>query len=405
MTTKQKRFIVLVADGMADYPIPELGGRTPLEAARTPHMDFLAQHGKVGRARFVPEGMTPGSDVANLAIFGYDPQKYFPGRAPFEAINMGINLQEDEVAFRCNLVTIEQNALADYSAGHISTKEAQEIIKFLNSRMGNERVRFHPGVSYRHLAIIKGNTAALLALRCAPPHDIMGQDIATYMPRSRADDVVAGLMERSRELLSSHEINHVRIDLKENPANMIWLWGQGKRIQLPLFTEKYGLRGAVISAVDLIKGIGRAIGLEPLSVPGATGYYDTNYEGKAAYALKSLEKKPFVFVHVEAPDEAGHNGDLRAKISAIENFDRMIVGPILEKYKDTPGVRILVLPDHPTPLALKTHTADPVCFVIYGEGVVSNKAAGFSEAIAEQSDFKFTNGHELMDSFVTAKTL
>jgi len=402
---KNLKYVVLVADGMADYPIDELDGKTPLEAARTPHMDYMAKNGKIGLASFVPKDMIPGSDVANLSIFGYDPHKYFSGRGPLEARNLGVELKSDEVAFRCNLITEEKDLLIDYSAGHILTKEALVLIKFLNRTLGDQNIHFYPGVSYRHLLVIKGNPEELLKLKCFPPHDIMGQKISKHLPRSETEHRIVELMEKSGQLLREHDINLVRIDLKENPANMIWLWGQGRKIDFPNFRERFGLTGSVISAVDLIKGIGVSLGLVPIIVPGATGYYDTNYEGKAAYALESLKERDFVFVHVEAPDEAGHNADVRAKISAIENFDRFIVGKVLAEYKKNKNMRIVVLPDHPTPIALRTHTQDPVCFVMYGKGVEKDKFDLYNERIAKESSFRFKKGHELMAYFVKKEQL
>jgi 2,3-bisphosphoglycerate-independent phosphoglycerate mutase len=397
---KKIKYIVLVPDGMADYPLEELGGRTPLAVARTPHMDFLAANGKIGMAAFVPAGMAPGSDVANLSIFGYDPRKYFSGRAPLEATNLGIVLKENEVAFRCNFITTENDCILDYSAGHVTTKESQVLIKVLNKLLADDTMRFYPGVSYRHLLVIRDNADEYTKLKCYPPHDIMGKKISEYLPQGKAREKIVSLIKNSKEILSAHEINLVRIDLKENPANMIWLWGQGRRVDLPKFQDKYGVGGAVISAVDLIKGIGRSIGLTPIDVPGATGYYDTDYEAKAKYAIKSLEDTDFVFIHVEAPDEAGHNGDTRAKISSIESFDRLIVGKIIEAFKDADNVRILVLPDHPTPIVLKTHTADPVCFLMYGAGIAKDEFLWYTEDEAKKSQFRFECGHELMDCFI-----
>lgn len=398
--SKKMKYIVMVPDGMADYPLEELGGRTPLEAARTPNMDLLAKDGKIGQAAFVPEGMIPGSDVANLSIFGYDPKKYFSGRAPLEAINLGVELKEDEVAFRCNFITEGDGNLVDYSAGHISTKEAKILIKVLNRHFKNENIVFYPGVSYRHLMIIKDSDLEICKVKCYPPHDIMGQKIEKYMPDNKKAEFINDIMIRSRDILDHHEINQVRRDLKESPANMIWLWGQGKKVELPLFKQKYGIGGAVISAVDLIKGIGCAAGLEAINVPGATGYYDTDYAAKAMYALKALEKDDFVFIHVEAPDEAGHNGDVRAKIAAIENFDKLVVGTVLAGLKNIKDYRLLILPDHPTPVALRTHTSDPVCFLMYGSGIEKDEIPLYNESEAKNSQFVFGNGYELMDCFI-----
>jgi len=395
------KYIVLVGDGMADYPIKELDGRTPLEVARTPNMDFIAKFGRLGRAKTIPDKMTPASDVANISVLGYDPKKFYTGRGPLEAANLGVDLKEDDVAFRCNLITASSDKLLDYSAGHISSKESQILIKFIDQSLGTNKIRFYPGVSYRHLMLVKrGADDNLQDLECRPPHDITGQSISKNLPKGEGAGILIKLMEASRKILEIHEINHVRIDLKENPANMIWLWGQGKKPEMPSFKKRYGLTGAVISAVDLIKGLGKILGLQIVDVPGATGYYDTDYQGKAKAALDSLRDDDFVFVHVEAPDEAGHNGDLREKITAIERFDQLVVGTILNAFKQRDDFRILVLPDHPTPITVKTHTKEPVLFGILGKGVVAGNFSNYSEKAAEGSDLYFEKGHELMEYFI-----
>ncbi len=400
------KYIVLVGDGMADYPIEGLGGRTPLEAARTPNMDFIAKAGRLGQVKTIPEKATPGSDVANITIFGYDTQKYYTGRGPLEAANLGIDMEDDDVAFRCNLVTASGDILTDYSAGHISSKEASILIKAVDKALGTNRFRFFPGVSYRHLMLAKrGAEEHLDQLKCIPPHDIAGQSISKNLPKGDNADILIRMMEESRKILENEEINHVRLDLKENPGNMIWLWGQGKKPAMPKFTDKYNLTGSVISAVDLIKGLGRIIGLDVINVPGATGYYDTDYEGKANAAIKSLEKNDFVFVHVEAPDEAGHNGDLREKILAIERFDQMVVGNILRAYKNKKNFRILVLPDHATPVSLRTHVADNVLFAVYGKGVTARGFLNYSEKEAQKSDLLMEKGCELMDYFLKSEEI
>ncbi|MCX5705208.1 MAG: cofactor-independent phosphoglycerate mutase [Candidatus Omnitrophica bacterium] len=400
------KYIVLVGDGMADYPIEGLGGRTPLEAARTPNMDFIAQQGRLGQVKTIPDKATPGSDVANITIFGYDTQKYYTGRGPLEAANLGIDMEDDDVAFRCNLITASGDILTDYSAGHISSKEASILIKAVDKALGTNRFRFFPGVSYRHLMLAKrGAEDHLDQLKCIPPHDIAGQSISKNMPKGDNADILIRLMEESRKILENEEINHVRLDLKENPGNMIWLWGQGKKPAMPKFTDKYNLTGSVISAVDLIKGLGRIIGLDVINVPGATGYYDTDYEGKANAAIKSLEKNDFVFVHIEAPDEAGHNGDLREKILAIERFDQMVVGNILRAYKNKKNFRILVLPDHATPVSLRTHVADNVLFAIYGKGITARGFLNYSEKEAQKSDLLMERGCELMDYFIKSEEI
>ncbi|KPK98423.1 MAG: phosphoglycerate mutase [Omnitrophica WOR_2 bacterium SM23_72] len=395
------KYIVLVGDGMSDYPIEELGQRTPLEVARTPYMDSIAQKGILGRIKTIPDKAVPGSDVAHLTIFGYDPETYYTGRGPLEAANLGITLEEEDVVFRCNLVTASADSLTDYSAGHISSKEATLIIKSIDQNLGTERFKFYAGVSYRHLLLVKqGINEHLEKLVCKPPHDIVGQSIVKNLPKGEGADIIIKLMEDSRKILERHEINLVRIDLKENPANMIWLWGQGCRPSMPKFADRYGLKGSVISAVDLIKGLGKVLGLQVINVPGATGYYDTDYEGKAKAAVKSLQKNDFVFVHVEAPDEAGHNGDLREKITAIERFDQLVVGTIMEAFRDKGDFRILVMPDHATPISVKTHTRDKVPFGIYGTGIEPKDFLNYSEKEAQKSDLYFDKGYELMDYFI-----
>lgn len=399
------KYIVLVGDGMADYPIKELGERTPLEASRTPNMDFVARNGRMGRVRTIPKNMTSASDIANMSILGYDPQQYYSGRGPLEAENLGIELKQGDVAFRCNLVTVSEDILLDYSAGHISSKEATKLIEFINAKLGNDRFKFYSGVSYRHIMLAKEVVnEPLEEIRCIPPHDIIGKNISENLPQGKNAQILVKLMLDSQRILATHEINLVRIDLKENPANMLWLWGQGKKPCMPKFIDKYGLSGSVISAVDLIKGLGRVLGLEVINVPTATGYYDTDYEGKAKAALKSLEKNDFVFLHVESPDEAGHNGDLREKVRAIERFDQLVVGTILKALKNKKNFRILILPDHATPLSLRTHTADIVCFAIFGKDIVGRGFLNYSEKEAEKSDLYFEKGHELLEHFIKTDT-
>ncbi len=395
------KYIVIVGDGMADYPVAELGGRTPLEAARTPNMDQIVQGGVLGIAKTIPAKMTPASDVANISILGYNPAEYYSGRAPLEAANLGVELEEEDVAFRCNLITASGDTLLDYSAGHIQSKEAATLINCIDENLGTDRIKFYPGVSYRHLMVVKGGAReGLDSLECRPPHDIAGQNISKNFPKGRNAEVLIKLMENSRPILESQELNLVRVDLKENPANMIWLWGQGRKPRMPSFYDKYGVTGSVISAVDLIKGLGRVLGLEVINVEGATGYYDTNYAGKAKAAIDSLENNDFVFVHVEAPDEAGHNGDLREKISAIERIDQFIVSQVLKSFKGRPDFRVMLLPDHCTPISVRTHTSDPVPFAICGSGISARGLSGYNEKEAKKSSLYFEEGWRLMDYFI-----
>jgi len=397
------KYIVLVPDGAYDYPIAELGEKTPLEVAKIPNMNNIAKMGQVGITNTIPKGFAPASDVANLSILGYDPALYYSGRGPLEAANMGIELSEGEIAFRCNLVTIDNDTMIDYSAGHITSKEAAHVIAVLNKFIGTDEIKFYPGVGYRHLMVLKDKslTKALLKTKCIPPHDITGYKVSKNLPKGAGAKFLIDLMEKARPSLAEAEVNRVRIDLKENPANAIWLWGQGTVANLPKFKDKFGLEGSIISAVDLIKGIGKITGLEPLSVPGVTGYYDTNYKGKGEYAINSLKDKDFVFVHVEATDEAGHNGDLRAKIAALESFDKFIVGPILAYFKTkNQPFRVMLMADHYTPVKVKTHTQDPVFFAIYGDGIQKDEIEAFNEIEAAKSKFNLPKASDLMSYFI-----
>ncbi|HJH32347.1 MAG TPA: cofactor-independent phosphoglycerate mutase [Methanosarcinaceae archaeon] len=358
------KYAVLIGDGMADFPMDDLGGKTVLQKARTPNMDHIAMNGRMGLARTVPEGMPPGSDVANMSIIGYDPKKYYSGRAPLEAASMGIPLKDSDVAFRCNLVTITDDIITDYSAGHITSVEAMALIEAVNSGLGTDKISFYPGISYRHLMVASGDVG--IGAECTPPHDVIGKAKSECMPTGKDSELLCELIDASKMILENHSVNNKRIKAGKDPANYIWLWGQGYAPNFTEFWQLYGMTGSIISAVDLLKGIGIYAGLDIIEVPGATGYLDTNYSGKAEYALKSLKNHDFVFVHIEAPDEAGHMGDVNAKIRAIEDFDKLVVGRILEYARESDeDFTILVLPDHPTPISLKTHTSDPVPFAIY----------------------------------------
>lgn len=398
------KYAILLGDGMADWPIAELDGKTPLEVAKIPNMTEIAKAGTVGIVKTIPRGMKAASDVANLAVLGYDPKIYYTGRGPLEAANIGVPLHEGEVAFRCNLITANNDMLADYSAGHIHDKEATTLINYLNEKLGSEYIKFYPGKSYRHLVVIKtrsqAEAQALVKTTCIPPHDITGKPISKNLPKGKAETQIIELMQAGRQLLEKHDINKVRVDLGENPANMIWLWGQGTDPNMPTFKGMYGLSGSVISAVDLVNGIGKLIGLEIINVPGATGYYDTNYQGKGEYAVKSLQDKDFIFVHVESPDEAGHNGEMREKIKAIENFDKFVVGPVWQYLKKTKDFRIMVLPDHATPIEVRTHVPDPVPFAMAGKGIEKNGFDGFNEKNAALSQVKFKSGPALTSAFI-----
>jgi 2,3-bisphosphoglycerate-independent phosphoglycerate mutase len=393
------KFFVLVPDGLADDPREELGGKTPVEAASTPNLDRIARGGRVGQVKLIPRRMPPGSDVANLAVLGYNPKEHYTGRAPLEAASRGIRLGRDDWALRCNLVTVSDRVMADYSAGHISTREATLIIDLLNEKLGATDISFHPGVSYRNLLILRNRPK--FAVKTVPPHDISGKPIADYLPARRDGKMLRELMESSARLLADHEVNRVRLELGENPANMIWLWGEGQAPELPSFRDKFGKRAALISAVDLLKGLAVSVKMDVIVVPGATGYYDTDYAAKGKYACEALREYDLVFVHVEAPDEASHDGDLKKKIAAIENIDRHILGPVLKWLQECgQPFRMLVLPDHATPIAVRTHTDVAVPFAMYGTGVESPRQVRMSEAAGKTSDLKIDPGYELMGYFL-----
>ena len=395
------KYIILVPDGMADEPIDQLGGKTPLEAAETPHMDAMAKNGFSGMVQTIPDGMPPGSDIGNLSLLGYDPGQNFSGRAPLEAANMGIILADNEVAFRCNLVTLVNDKMVDYSAGHISSEEAEELIDALNESLGSDGLRFHAGKSYRHLLVLRSQQVDnLLKTVSVPPHDIINKDVHDYLPQGEQRKFLLGIMAKAHSVLRDHPLYKERIQRNENPASDIWLWGQGKRPNLPTFKEKFGLTGSIISAVDLVNGIGRLAGLDVVSVPGATGYYDTDYSAKAEYALRSLESKDFVYIHVESPDEAGHNGDYKEKVKAIERVDCDIVSAIKEWSAGRDDFRVLISPDHPTPVGKRTHTRSPVCFLMFGKSVVSNHVPGFSEKLAQDAGLKFKSGADMVTYFL-----
>jgi 2,3-bisphosphoglycerate-independent phosphoglycerate mutase len=386
------KYIFLVGDGMSDEPLSQLSNRTPLEASRIPNMKRLAKRGAVGMCRTIPRGMPPGSDVANLSLLGFNPAEYYTGRGPLEAASIGIPLGKDDYAFRCNLVNIQDGVMKDYSAGHISTQEADEIIALLNKKLADEAVHFYTGVDYRHICVLKGD---FNGLACTPPHDITDRNIEAHLPQGEGSQKVISLMNRSRDIVDRCSVNMKRIENGKLPATQIWLWGQGKKPNLPSFSEKFGITGSVITAVDLVRGIGRLAGLEIIHVKGATGFVDTNYEGKADNALRSLEKKDFVFIHVEAPDEAGHLGDAGLKIRAIEDLDRRLLKRILSNIGT--GYRLLVMPDHPTPVRIKTHSSDPVPFILWGQGIATNGVPDYSEKAALDSGLFIEKGHELIN--------
>lgn len=417
------KYVLLIGDGMADYPIPELGYRTALQIASTPNLDFIATRGIRGLVQTIPEGMGAGSDIAILSILGYDPARYYTGRGPIEALGMHIHLREDDIAFRCNLVTEERGILVDYSGGHIPTEEARLLIEALNdelsSRMAQQgwELTFYPGVSYRNVLVIRSSSSDIglggKEIGSPPPHDVIGARIEDNLPPER---ILSLIIRTSRRVLEDHEVNKRRRGRNERVANMVWLWSGGKKPVMPAFSELYSVHGSVISGVDLIKGIGRCVGLNTLVVPGATGYLDTNYKGKAEYALRSLEENDFVLVHVEAPDEAAHLRDIALKVKAIEAFDALVVGALLkgleERYTGT-GYRILVLPDHYTPVSVGTHTREAVPFALYDSleqlekmnGRAGEAEGGFDEVSASRSSLGVLDARsqDLMRFFFTTR--
>ncbi|MGE5398673.1 MAG: cofactor-independent phosphoglycerate mutase [Chitinophagales bacterium] len=399
------KYIIVLADGMADYPIPELNNRTPLMYASTPNMDHMAFSAELGLVKTVPEGFPPGSDVANLSVMGYDPREYYTGRSPLEALSMGIDLKPEDVAFRCNLVTLDDNpdyakkVMMDYSSDEITTGESGLLIGEVSSRLSSPELRFYPGISYRHLMVWTGGSSNI---DLTPPHDISDRVIGKYLPRGEGSQTLLKLMEASNTFLKDHPVNQDRIRKNLRPATSLWFWGQGRKPAITSFENKYGLKGSVISAVDLTRGLGIAAGLKPVIVPGATGNISTNFYGKATAALEELKQgQDFVYIHIEAPDEAGHRGELDTKIKAIEEIDEKVVGVLLQGLHFCENYRIMILPDHPTPLSTRTHASDEVPFLIYEKG--SSRTDGpetFSEETARCSGQIIQQGFRLMDHFL-----
>lgn len=392
------KYVMVLPDGAADEPVDQLDGRTPLAAAATPHIDWIAANGRQGRVTTVPDGLSPGSDVATLSLFGYDPRSEHPGRAPLEAAARGLKIAPDQLVFRCNFVTITDGAMTDFTAGHISQAEADRLIADLNDHLQGEGCRFFSGVSYRNLMTLPLTPRG--DLRCTPPHDIPDKPVAAFRPAGPGADKLNRIMERAAELLDDHEVNQVRRDLGENPATDIWLWGQGRPASFEPFATRFGVGGAVIAGVDLIRGIARAIGLELIDVAGATGYLDTDYAAKGRAAVDAVDAFDLTAVHIEAPDEAGHLGDVAAKVAAIERIDEHIVGPLLDKLRGLEKWKILIAPDHPTPVGSRVHTADPPPFCLAGHRVQPVLRRPFSESAAATSDLQVNPGHELMEYFL-----
>jgi 2,3-bisphosphoglycerate-independent phosphoglycerate mutase len=403
---KPMKYIIVLADGMADYPIDAFGGKTPLMAARTPAIDRLCARSRCGRLVTVPDDMPPGSEVANLAVLGYDVRQVYQGRGVLEAASMGVELAENDLAMRCNLICIENGRIKNHSAGHISSEEALRLVASLNEELGGPRVRFHPGVSYRHLLVVKDG---LNDVECTPPHDVPGTPFLDVMPRPRAGNsetavLLADLILRSQALLAPHPVNRERRQRGQDPGNSIWPWSPGQRPQMKTFWELYGLSGAVISAVDLIFGIGVYAGLRPIHVAGATGLYDTNYEGKAQAACDALQDSEFVFLHIEASDEAGHEGNAELKVRTIEALDQRIIQPIMDcTAAMTEAVSIALLPDHATPCAVRTHTRDAVPFLIYRPDAKPDGIPEFNEESCRRGSYGLLHGDEFIRALLQHK--
>ena len=402
------KYALILGDGMADRPLAELGDKTPLEVSNKPYMDLLAKTAKEGMVKTIPEGFKPASDTANLSVLGYAPEKYYTGRSPLEAVSLGIKMADDDIAIRCNLVTLsnEENyqdkTMVDYSAGEISTKEADELIKYVEANLGTEDFHFYPGISYRHCLIVKHTTTGT---DFTPPHDISGKVVSEYLPKDKDAEFYRALQEKSYELLKDHPVNLKRIKEGKNPANSIWLWGEGTKPLLDNFEQKFGKKGAMVCAVDLLKGIAISAGLKLYEVEGATGGVVTNFLGKGETALKALlDGNDFVYVHIEAPDESGHQGNVKAKIKAIEQIDQNIVGTLfngLTKAKE--DFAIMVLPDHPTPIATKTHAKEPVPFMIYSSTRDLGANESYSEKGAEKTGYFIPVGSDLIKEFLSVK--
>ncbi len=399
------KYIVVLYDGMADYPVPALGGKTPMELAKKPLLDKLARNGEIGLVKTVAEGLKPGSDIANMSVLGYNPKECYTGRSPLEAVSIGVEMLDSDIIFRTNLVTLsdeknyEDKVMVDYSAGDISTEEAREIIKSVEEHFGNDIYKFYGGVAYRHCLVWHGGTLDIGKM--TPPHDISGRVIGEHLSKSENAKELVDMMKASYDFLMEHPVNKKRIAEGKRPANSIWLWGEGTKPSLSNFKEKYGVDGSIISAVDLLKGIAKCAGMASPDVEGATGYIDTNFEGKAQCAIDELKTKDFVYIHLEAPDECGHRNEPENKVRAIEIIDEKILGrllPELEKYDD---FKIMVLPDHPTPIVTMTHASDPVPYMIYQKSKASdNGISSFNEETAKATGSFIEIGHSLMEKFI-----
>lgn len=403
------KHLIILGDGMADWAVPELGNKTLLQYADTPYMDRLAREGRTGMLKTVADGFHPGSEVANMSVMGYDLPEVYEGRGVLEAASIGVDLGPEDMAMRCNIVCVEGDMLKNHSAGHISTEEADILIRYLDEMLGNDRIRFYTGVQYRHLLVVKGGDKRLA---CVPPHDIPLQPFRPNLVKAlcpeaqETADLLNALIVKSQELLASHPLNLKRMSEGKDPANSIWPWSPGYRPRMKSLAEKYPAvrKGSVITAVDLIRGIGRYAGLRCIDVEGATGLYTTNYEGKAQAALDALKTDDFVYLHIEASDEAGHEGDVPLKLKTIEYLDRRVVGPVCEALKNwSEPVAVAVLPDHPTPCELRTHTNDPVPFLIYYPGIEADGVQTYDEVACREGSYGWLEKDEFMNLFMNIK--
>jgi 2,3-bisphosphoglycerate-independent phosphoglycerate mutase len=392
------KYVIIVPDGAADNPQECFDGKTVIEAADTPNMDTIAMIGRQGICRTVPDPMTPGSDVAMMSLLGYDPRACYTGRAPIEAVAQDIKLLPDDWVFRCNLVTTADDKMVDHSAGHISTKEAETLIREFSDALETKGPVFYTGVSYRHLMVMSGFDFSKVTT--FPPHDSIGEKLSKILPKGKHADILNTLTARSVQFFTNHPINKVRKDLGENPVSSIWLWGQGRQAKMEKFETKYGKKGAAITAVDLVRGLAKLIGFDLISVAGATGYLDTNFAGKGEAAIEALDQYDVVVVHIEAPDEAGHSGNPEQKRRAIEQIDKFIVGPVYEALKTYEQYRILVMPDHPTPVEERCHIGEPVPFVMAGHGIKGVLNKPYCERNSFESGFEIHSGPDLMEYFL-----
>lgn len=389
------KHVIIVPDGLGDWPIESLGNKTPLEAANLPHLYDLSKKYILGTLKTTPEGMYPGSDVCGLTLMGYDAKACYTGRAPLEAANLGITVNPGELAFRTNLISVDGDILSDYSADHIATEEAALLIQAVQEKLGNSLHSFYPGKMYRHILIYK--KASDLEVEATPPHDIQGQKFTEHWPEGKGASILKTLMEKSREILENHPINLRRAKAGKKKANMIWFWGGGPAPHVENFHKKFGVRGGVISAVDLLNGLGRFVGWEIVSVPGATGYFDTDYAAKGRFAIAALKRLDLIYVHVEATDEAGHSGLAKEKVKAIEEIDRHIVGPILDHLAKEKEWRLFVAPDHYTPVYKKTHVADDVPFIFAGSDIQIASGLPYTEQASRETGIQVDPGYQLMD--------